>query len=218
MTGARRGPDKNGARGRRFSWLVDAEQLAEHRLQGGRQLHRPLRRAVDIDMNEMALRRRGIGAPHSKHYEGQAIDLRVRGVPIGKVRDYVWTKYPEAGVGHYLEQNFLHVDYRPLHERIAWTQRNENSTNHYNPTWAKNAAPQGADAVLQLLADEHREILDEAMIHLRRGTKPTHARHVDRHAALHDLGHRAFDRNAQLRRLLELGAGLRATAHLRAQH
>ncbi len=84
-----------------------------------------------------AFRRRGIGAPHSKHYRGQAIDLRVRGIPLRAVRDYIWNKYQEVGVGHYHEQNFLHIDYRTVAERVAWTQRRPNAANQYNPWWSR---------------------------------------------------------------------------------
>jgi uncharacterized protein YcbK (DUF882 family) len=108
-----------------------------------------------------AFRRRGIGAPHSKHYEGQAIDLRVRGVPLGKVRDYVWKKYREVGVGHYVEQNFIHVDFRPSDQRIAWTQRNANGSNLYHPKWASPNAPAGAPQSVPFEADDHGDFVFE---------------------------------------------------------
>ena len=41
------------------------------------------------------------GAPHSRHFLGHAIDLRVRGVRTAKVRDYVWREHQGVGVGHY---------------------------------------------------------------------------------------------------------------------
>jgi uncharacterized protein YcbK (DUF882 family) len=102
-----------------------------------------------------AFRKKGFGAKHSKHYEGRAIDLKVRGVPTHKVRDYIWTKYQDVGVGHYLDQQFLHVDFRPASERIAWTQRHENSPNTYNPKWARTAVP---EVTMPGEEDDHGEI------------------------------------------------------------
>ena len=77
------------------------------------------------------------GAPHSRHFLGHAIDLRVRGVRTAKVRDWVWRNHQGLGVGHYSAGNFLHVDHRD--EDTAWSAREESSRYDYNPRWARRA-------------------------------------------------------------------------------
>jgi uncharacterized protein YcbK (DUF882 family) len=77
------------------------------------------------------------GAPHSRHFTGHAIDLRVRGVRTAAVRDYVWREHQGVGVGHYADEDFVHVDSRPEAKEIAWSAREEDSTPQYNPRWAK---------------------------------------------------------------------------------
>jgi uncharacterized protein YcbK (DUF882 family) len=77
------------------------------------------------------------GAPHSRHFLGHAIDLRVRGVRTAKVRDYVWREHQGVGVGHYSAGNFLHVDSRD--DDTAWSAREETADANYRPRWAKRA-------------------------------------------------------------------------------
>ena len=77
--------------------------------------------------------------PHSKHFQGHAIDLRVRGVRSALVRDFVWRSHHEVGVGHYTTENFVHVDYRPGERDTAWTASGEESVYVYNPGWAYKA-------------------------------------------------------------------------------
>jgi uncharacterized protein YcbK (DUF882 family) len=79
------------------------------------------------------------GVPHSRHFKGFAIDLRVRGVRTALVRDYLWREHRGVGVGFYAEENFVHVDWRSQDEEIAWSAREESSTPEYNPRWAKRA-------------------------------------------------------------------------------
>jgi uncharacterized protein YcbK (DUF882 family) len=79
------------------------------------------------------------GAPHSKHFIGHAIDLRVHGVRTALVRDFVWREHQGVGVGHYSGGDFLHVDWRPHDGDMAWSARNESSRYVYNPRWAKRA-------------------------------------------------------------------------------
>lgn len=76
------------------------------------------------------------GVRDSKHYEGHAIDLRVRGIRTSRVRDFVWTHFADVGVGHYEHQNFVHVDYRPEDKDTAWTSVAPDSEYAYNPRWA----------------------------------------------------------------------------------
>jgi hypothetical protein len=79
------------------------------------------------------------GAPHSKHFRGHAIDLRVKGVRTSVLRDYVWRGHTEVGVGHYPETNFVHMDWRPGEPDTAWTATDEDGTPNYHPRWAKRA-------------------------------------------------------------------------------
>lgn len=80
------------------------------------------------------------GAKHSKHFTGQALDLRVRGVKLTEVRDYVWTRHRNIGVGYYPYKGFIHMDHRPGHADTAWTARSEGADNYrYHPSWSIRA-------------------------------------------------------------------------------
>src|SRR5262249_30278155 len=57
-------------------------------------------------------RARPYGAPHSKHFLGRAMDIRVTGVAAPTGRGYVWRTFRGVGVGYYPEQQFVHVDVR----------------------------------------------------------------------------------------------------------
>ncbi len=75
--------------------------------------------------------------PSSRHREGRAIDLRVDGVPLREVRDFLWATYDsEVGVGYYPSQDFIHMDHR-RGDRIAWTQARNHGPYKYNPRWAR---------------------------------------------------------------------------------
>jgi len=96
------------------------------------------------------------GVPHSRHFKGKAIDLRVAGVPLTEVRDTLWAQRRGIGVGYYAGQGFIHVDSREPSEDSAWTSRHEGGTYHYNPSWsieARAARPApSADAPAELAA------------------------------------------------------------------
>jgi uncharacterized protein YcbK (DUF882 family) len=77
------------------------------------------------------------GVPHSKHFHGRAIDLRVEGVPLSEVRDFLWTNYDHVGVGYYLGQEFVHVDHRPRDSKTAWTSARPGARYRYDPPWAR---------------------------------------------------------------------------------
>ena len=78
------------------------------------------------------------GVPHSKHFHGRAIDLRVQGVDIKEVRDYLWrTNDKDVGVGYYRGQKFVHVDYRPGNKKMAWTSKRRNAKYRYFPEWSR---------------------------------------------------------------------------------
>jgi uncharacterized protein YcbK (DUF882 family) len=79
------------------------------------------------------------GAPHSKHFRGHAIDLRIHGVRTAVLRDWVWRNHHQAGVGYYPETNFVHMDWRPGEPDIAWTATDEEGAPDYNPRWASRA-------------------------------------------------------------------------------
>ena len=72
----------------------------------------------------------------SKHWSGHAVDLRVRGVNVKDVRSFVWKMEDPIGLGYYREQQFVHVDWRPVEGKIAWDQRTEGSAYHYHPAWS----------------------------------------------------------------------------------
>ena len=72
----------------------------------------------------------------SKHWSAHAADMRVRGVDVKEVRAFVWKMDAPVGVGYYREQQFVHVDYRPVEGKIAWDQRREGGIYHYHPAWA----------------------------------------------------------------------------------
>jgi uncharacterized protein YcbK (DUF882 family) len=84
------------------------------------------------------------GVPHSKHFIGHAIDLRMRGVPITEVRDYLWRTHQGVGVGYYPESGFVHVDSRPEAQEIAWSAKAESAGYQYNPAWAERIRRRGA--------------------------------------------------------------------------
>lgn len=84
-------------------------------------------------------RARPYGAPKSKHFKGNAIDLRVRGVKLSKVRDAMWIAHKHMGLGWYPEENFIHVDFRPDEPGIAWSAKGEGAPYRYNPGWAYKA-------------------------------------------------------------------------------
>jgi len=48
-------------------------------------------------------------AKKSKHMVGDAIDIRVPGVKLSKLRDIAW-KLQRGGVGYYPSSNFIHID------------------------------------------------------------------------------------------------------------
>ena len=83
------------------------------------------------------------GVPHSKHFRGRAIDLRIPGVKTALVRDHAWLKHLHIGVGYYAHQDFIHVDSRPDQPDTAWISRREGSPNRYHPHWATRIVPRG---------------------------------------------------------------------------
>lgn len=77
------------------------------------------------------------GIPHSRHWDGRAIDLQVRGAKLSDVRDSMWKSQRHIGLGWYPEAGFIHLDYRPDLGDTAWTQPRPNTDNIYNPRWSR---------------------------------------------------------------------------------
>src|SRR5262245_13008990 len=76
-------------------------------------------------------------SPTSPHRDARAIDFRIRGVPLQKIRDYLWRNYAEVGIGWYPAEQFIHMDSRPTLHDTAWTFLA--GENHYHPYWAEVA-------------------------------------------------------------------------------
>jgi uncharacterized protein YcbK (DUF882 family) len=65
-----------------------------------------------------AYRAKPYGAPHSKHFIGRAMDIRVPGVPARQVATWIWKSFRHVGVGLYPNQEFVHVDSRE--DDVRW--------------------------------------------------------------------------------------------------
>ena len=59
--------------------------------------------------NEFLRRTTSGVASHSLHVQGEAIDIRIPGVPTAKLRDAALSLH-EGGVGYYPKSQFVHVD------------------------------------------------------------------------------------------------------------
>ncbi|HET7504326.1 MAG TPA: DUF882 domain-containing protein [Kofleriaceae bacterium] len=73
----------------------------------------------------------------SPHRDARAIDFRIRGIRLTEIRDYLWRKYTEVGIGWYPSEQFIHMDSRPALHDTAWTFMS--GENHYHPYWAEVA-------------------------------------------------------------------------------
>jgi uncharacterized protein YcbK (DUF882 family) len=73
----------------------------------------------------------------SPHRASRALDFRIKGVDLREVRDYLWRKYSEVGIGWYPYEGFIHMDARPGKGDTAWTFMN--GKNRYRPHWAELA-------------------------------------------------------------------------------
>jgi uncharacterized protein YcbK (DUF882 family) len=78
------------------------------------------------------------GIKHSRHWDGHAIDLIVRGAKQSEVRDEMWKSHRDIGLGWYPAEGFVHLDYRTDGD-IAWTQPRPNADNVYHPRWSEVA-------------------------------------------------------------------------------
>lgn len=73
----------------------------------------------------------------SPHRDARAIDFRIRGMNLTAIRDYLWRKYTDVGIGWYPSEQFIHMDSRPGLHDTAWTFMS--GDNHYHPFWAEVA-------------------------------------------------------------------------------
>jgi uncharacterized protein YcbK (DUF882 family) len=73
----------------------------------------------------------------SPHRDARAIDFRIRGIQLREIRDYLWRKYTEVGIGWYPGEQFIHMDSRPTLHDTAWTFLA--GVNHYHPYWSEAA-------------------------------------------------------------------------------
>lgn len=83
----------------------------------------------------------------SPHRASRALDFRIRGVDPREIRDYLWRKYTEVGIGWYPDDRFIHMDSRPGQGATAWTF--QNGTNRYHPYWAELARAKDPPRTLQ---------------------------------------------------------------------
>lgn len=84
-------------------------------------------------------------SPTSPHRDARAIDFRIRGVKLTEIRDYLWRKYTEVGVGWYPAEQFIHMDTRPTFHDTSWTFLA--GVNHYRPYWAEAARRPAGEVV-----------------------------------------------------------------------
>jgi uncharacterized protein YcbK (DUF882 family) len=83
----------------------------------------------------------------SPHRASRALDFRIQGVDLREIRDYLWRKYTEVGIGWYPGDGFVHVDSRPGKGDTAWTF--VNGANRYHPYWAELARAKEPPRTLQ---------------------------------------------------------------------
>jgi uncharacterized protein YcbK (DUF882 family) len=83
-------------------------------------------------------------SPTSPHRDARAIDFRIRGTSLTEIRDYLWRKYSDVGIGWYPSEQFIHMDSRPGLHDTAWTFMA--GDNHYHPYWAEAARRPAAES------------------------------------------------------------------------
>jgi uncharacterized protein YcbK (DUF882 family) len=66
-------------------------------------------------------RARPYGSPHSRHFLGHAMDIRLPGVSAKKLAQWIWDTHRQVGVGFYPNQEFVHVDVRDVD--VRWVDR-----------------------------------------------------------------------------------------------
>jgi uncharacterized protein YcbK (DUF882 family) len=91
-------------------------------------------KSIDFVSAHRAPRRESWTSPHRG---ARALDFRIKGVELREVRDYLWRKYTDVGIGWYPYERFVHMDSRPGKGDTAWTYIN--GGNRYRPYWAELA-------------------------------------------------------------------------------
>lgn len=82
------------------------------------------------------------GAPHSKHFVGRAMDLKLSGVPARKVAAWVWHNFRGVGVGLYPVQGFVHIDVRDVDVRwLDLARHGESGSVHYSSRGRDDVRP-----------------------------------------------------------------------------
>lgn len=90
-------------------------------------------------------RARPYGAPHSKHFLGRAMDIRVPGVKAKEVAAWVWQNFRHVGVGYYPKQQFVHVDSRDIDVRwVDTSAHGESAHARYFGRLPTDTLPEGA--------------------------------------------------------------------------
>jgi uncharacterized protein YcbK (DUF882 family) len=82
--------------------------LVDNKFGGGNEIH-IISGYRSPAYNEMLRKRSRRVAKHSLHMEGKAIDLRIPGVPLAKLRQAA-VSLALGGVGYYPKTNFVHLD------------------------------------------------------------------------------------------------------------
>lgn len=98
-------------------------------------------RQIDFVSAHRASRKESWTSPHRA---SRALDFRIKGADLREVRDYLWRKYTEVGVGWYPYEGFVHMDTRPGKLDTSWTFLR--GTNYYNPYWSTAARARIEDA------------------------------------------------------------------------
>jgi hypothetical protein len=121
---------------RDFSHLVRCYRTNKERSIAPRLIEIVLAAAEHFDVDSVEIisgyRARPYGAPHSKHFLGQALDIRLAGIPSARVAAWIWATFHNVGVGYYPRQNFVHVDTRD--SDIRWVEQSrhgESGIAHY---------------------------------------------------------------------------------------
>ena len=100
------------------------------------------------------------GAPHSRHFLGRAMDLRLRGVSGKKLAAWVWRNFRGVGVGWYPRQGFVHVDVRDVDVRWIDTSHHGESG---HVTYAARPADEPLPAGAPVLEYDHKPVLSAAV-------------------------------------------------------
>jgi uncharacterized protein YcbK (DUF882 family) len=101
------------------------------------------------------------GAPHSRHFLGHAMDLKLPGVRAKKLAAWVWHNFRGVGVGWYPNQDFVHIDVRDTD--VSWID-----TAHHGESGAVRYFARPSDDSLPRTAPnleyDHKPVLSAAVL------------------------------------------------------